>query len=157
MYPEYIETHHVFAPVFASKIWAARLQPVARYFPSAENLTQHTTLLPRDANVSEIERYGENRFFIPLVMECVYKVDVERTFDLGIKNGEPITTFFLELRRDTKWVELIQEAAVLAYRSERTRIVSCGAGWRRRLIGGHRRWRSSRTRYATCTSERCRG
>jgi hypothetical protein len=53
-----IGTHHVFAPVFASKIWAARLQPVARYFPSAENLTQHTTLSPRDAKVSDTERYG---------------------------------------------------------------------------------------------------
>ncbi len=118
-------THHVFAPVFASKIWAARLQPVARYFPSAENLTQHTTLLPHDANVSGTERYEENRLFIPLVMKCVHKIYVKRTFDLGVKNGEPVTTFFFELRRNAKRVEFIQEAAVLAYRSERSRIV-CG-------------------------------
>ena len=90
-------------------------------------------------------------------MECVYEIDVERSFDLGVKNGEPVTAFFFELRRDTKWVELIQEAAVLAYRSERAPIVSRGAGWRWWLIGGHGRWRGSWTRYTTCTSERRRG
>ena len=37
-------SYHVFAPVFVSKIWAVRLQPVARYLPSGENRTQHTTL-----------------------------------------------------------------------------------------------------------------
>jgi len=133
------------------------LQPVARYFPSAENFTQHTTLSPRDAYVSDTERYGENRLFIPLVMKCVYKIYVERTFDLGVKNGEPVTTFFFELRRNAKWVEFIQEAAVLAYRSERTRIVSGRARWRGWFISSHGRRRCSRTGYATGTSERCRG
>lgn len=37
-------THHVFCPVFVSYICAVRLHPVARYFPSAEKRTQHTTL-----------------------------------------------------------------------------------------------------------------
>jgi hypothetical protein len=54
-YLELERTHQVFAPVFASKICAARLQPVARYFPSAENFTQHTTLSPRGVDVSNRE------------------------------------------------------------------------------------------------------
>ena len=37
-------TYQVFAPVFVSYICAVRLHPVAKYFPSEENLTQQTTL-----------------------------------------------------------------------------------------------------------------
>jgi len=81
-------------------------------------------LSPHDAKVSDTGRHGENRLIVPFVMKCVYEIYVERAFDLGVKNGEPVTTFFFELRRNTKWVELFQEAAVLAYRSERIRIVT---------------------------------
>jgi len=52
------------------------------------------------------------------MMERMYKVYIEYTFDLGVENGEPVTTFFFELGRDAEGVELIQKAAILAYRSE---------------------------------------
>jgi hypothetical protein len=38
------KTYLVFSPVVVSNIRAIRLQPVAKYLPLAENLTQHTTL-----------------------------------------------------------------------------------------------------------------
>lgn len=38
------QTHQVFSPVFTSNICAVRLQPVARYLPSGENVTLQTTL-----------------------------------------------------------------------------------------------------------------
>jgi len=53
------------------------------------------------------------------MMERMYKVYIEYTFDLGVENGEPVTTFFFELGRDAEWVEFIQKATILAYRSER--------------------------------------
>ena len=65
--------------------------------------------------------------FVPLMMECVYKVYIEYAFDLGVENGEPVTTFFFELWGDAERVEFVQKAAILAYRSERPRVVHCGA------------------------------
>ena len=41
------KTYVVLAPVLVSYIWADRLHPVARYFPSAEKRTQQTTLRTR--------------------------------------------------------------------------------------------------------------
>ena len=57
--------------------------------------------------------------FVPLMMERVYKVYIEYAFDFGVENGKPVTTLFFELGRDAEWVEFIQKAAILAYRSER--------------------------------------
>jgi len=53
------------------------------------------------------------------MMERVYKVYIEYAFDFGVENGKPVTTLFFELGRDAEWVEFIQKAAILAYRSER--------------------------------------
>jgi hypothetical protein len=53
------------------------------------------------------------------MVERMYKVYIEYAFDLGVENGEPVTTFFFELGRDAERVEFIQKAAILAYRSER--------------------------------------
>jgi hypothetical protein len=39
-----INTHQVFCPVLVSYTCAVRLHPVAKYLPSAEKRTQHTTL-----------------------------------------------------------------------------------------------------------------
>lgn len=64
-------------------------------------------------------RSTRSQAFVPLMMEGMYKVYIEYTFDLGVENGEPVTTFFFELGRDAERVEFIQKAAILAYRSER--------------------------------------
>lgn len=96
------------------------MHPVARYFPSAENFTQQTTLLPRGADVSDTEKLEGSLAFAPLVMKRVYKVYVECAFDLGVENGKPITSFFFKLGRNTEWVEFIQKAAILAYRCKGT-------------------------------------
>ena len=61
------------------------------------------------------------------MVKRVYKVYIEYTFDLGVENGEPVTAFLFKLGRDTEWVKFIQKAAILAYRSERPRIVHCRA------------------------------
>ena len=53
------------------------------------------------------------------MMKRVYKVDIKCAFDLGVENGKPIATFLLKLGRNAKWVEFIQKATVLAYRSKR--------------------------------------
>jgi hypothetical protein len=53
------------------------------------------------------------------MVERMHKVYIEYAFDLGVKNGEPVATFFFELGGYAERVEFIQKAAILAYRSER--------------------------------------
>ncbi len=59
------------------------------------------------------------------MMKRMYKVYIEYAFDLGVEDGKPVTAFFFELGRDAEGVEFIQKAAILAYRSERARVVHC--------------------------------
>jgi hypothetical protein len=77
--------------------------------------------LPREADVSDEKQTRSTRSpaFVPLMVKRMYKVYIEYALDLGVENGEPVTTFFFELGGDAEWVEFVQKAAVLAYRSER--------------------------------------
>jgi hypothetical protein len=45
------------------------------------------------ADVSVNEEYERGLFNIPFMMKRVYKVDIQYTFDLGIEDGKPVTTF----------------------------------------------------------------
>jgi hypothetical protein len=95
--------------------------------------------------------------FAPLMMERVDKVYIECALNLGVENGKPVTTFFFKLGGNTEWVEFVQKAAVLAYRSKRRRVVHGGALWKGWLIRWQRRWSSSGSRNTASASEGRRG
>lgn len=85
-----------------------RLHPVARYFPSDEKRTQHTTLSKLGFNAEKEENKRPNQ---PFVHKRVHQADIQHALDLWIKNSEPITTLLLQLGGDVVDVQVVREAA----------------------------------------------
>ena len=77
-----------------SNIWAVRLQPVARYLPSAENRTQHTTLQPVDQNRNLHDRGRTCQTYLSCIRVCT-KLASSTRFTLGLKTtNQSLASFF---------------------------------------------------------------
>ena len=85
-----------------------RLHPVARYFPSDEKRTQHTTLSQPGFNAEKEENKKPDQ---PLMHKRVHQADIQHALDLWIEDSEPITALLLQLRGDAVDVQVIREAA----------------------------------------------
>ena len=88
-----------------SYICAARLQPVARNRPSAENLTQQTTLngdQPNDITTGKAWAHA------PLMAEGKLQSDVEDTRYVWVEERGPILATLAVLGRPRIWVDVVR-------------------------------------------------